>query len=364
MVSPEVLRQFKERGVQVIEPDRGRRMVGQEIEEGRKDTPEVVIGGGPWETLPEQPAKPASTTYPLLAGLSLTPGLGGTVEVVRVLDPEKDCYLKDHCLDGRPVFPLAMAMELVAEVVSQGWPDWVIASLLEMQVLKGIILDNGPKPVRIAAHSRAQQSQERLEIMVDVEIGDVEPGKQRYYRATVLLADRLPDAPPCRPVPFVIPQTFSVSVEEAYQQFLFHGPAFRTIVQINEIAEEGMVATLQPSVPQACLSGRPPGNWVLDPIVIDGGFQMAILWERAYKDMTPLPARFRAYHRYGTLKGGPIRCILQVNPASSDHTLRTNLSFISPDGRLVGLMEDMEFACSRALNRLAGAGSSSVRDER
>ncbi|RMF89054.1 MAG: SDR family NAD(P)-dependent oxidoreductase, partial [Nitrospinota bacterium] len=48
MVSPEVERQFRERGVQLIPPDAGRRAFHNELLWGPKGAVEVVIGEGPW----------------------------------------------------------------------------------------------------------------------------------------------------------------------------------------------------------------------------------------------------------------------------------------------------------------------------
>lgn len=48
MVTPEVERQFKERGVQLIPPADGSRMFEEEIRYGSKGDVEVVIGDGPW----------------------------------------------------------------------------------------------------------------------------------------------------------------------------------------------------------------------------------------------------------------------------------------------------------------------------
>ncbi len=48
MVTPEVERQFAERGVQLIPPSAGSRKLEEELRLGRKGEVGVVIGGGPW----------------------------------------------------------------------------------------------------------------------------------------------------------------------------------------------------------------------------------------------------------------------------------------------------------------------------
>jgi hypothetical protein len=40
---------------------------------------------------------------------------------------------------------------------------------------------------------------------------------------------------------------------------------------------------------------------------------------------------------------------------SRDPLYYMNVAFVGPDGRVLGLLEEMEGACSRSLNRLASA---------
>ncbi|WP_300462941.1 polyketide synthase dehydratase domain-containing protein [Desulfobacula sp.] len=38
---------------------------------------------------------------------------GQEVEIAKTFEPDQDIYLKNHTLDGKPVLPAAMAMELM-----------------------------------------------------------------------------------------------------------------------------------------------------------------------------------------------------------------------------------------------------------
>jgi NAD(P)-dependent dehydrogenase (short-subunit alcohol dehydrogenase family) len=57
MVSPELARQFAERGVPLISRDAGVRMFDQELRLGRKGEAEVVVGGGHWLARHERTAE-------------------------------------------------------------------------------------------------------------------------------------------------------------------------------------------------------------------------------------------------------------------------------------------------------------------
>jgi hypothetical protein len=143
-------------------------------------------------------------------------------------------------------------------------------------------------------------------------------------------------------------------VDGAYQRWLFQGPLFRGIRSIEGINEEGITATLVPSSPERCVRGAGAGRWVIDPVVVDSGFQLAILYARVHSDMTPLPARFKSYRRFAPLAGPAIRCEFRASASAGGRVLETQTAFLDADGRLLGVLEDMELSCSRELNRLAG----------
>jgi hypothetical protein len=48
---------------------------------------------------------------------------------------------------------------------------------------------------------------------------------------------------------------------------------------------------------------------------------------------------------------------MQVLDRSRDPLYYMNVAFVGPDGRVLGLLDEMEGACSRALNRLAAAAA-------
>ncbi len=70
--------------------------------------------------------------------------------------------------------------------------------------------------------------------------------------------------------------------------------------------------------------------------------------------MTSLPSRFGTYKRFGELNGKNISCQVRIRPDSKDHVIHADVAFIGEDGRLLGLLEDLEHNCSKSLNRLTG----------
>ena len=66
----------------------------------------------------------------------------GRVELQYTFDLERDRYLGDHRIDGRPVLPFAVAMELMAEVAVGATPGRAVAGLREIRLLGGVALEH------------------------------------------------------------------------------------------------------------------------------------------------------------------------------------------------------------------------------
>lgn len=278
----------------------------------------------------------------------------GRLELVRVLDPTVDLYLDDHRLDGRPVFPAAMAMELMAEIAQCWRRDLEVVEISNFQLLRGIVLEDGPLPIRVVADPRAQTSHAGCGPSVGVEIFVDSQDPLPRYRGVVTLAGHLPDSRHIVPPSSADLAPFPLSVPESYAKWLFHGRLFEAITAIDGVSSQVLEARLVSSLPGECVARRPGCSWLIDPVVVDGSFQMAILWSRHHNDMTPLPSRFERYTRFGSLNQPNLRCVLSAGCTANGHTLKTRHLFLAEDGTVVGLLEGMESTCSRELNRLAG----------
>jgi hypothetical protein len=353
MVSEELLRQFERRGITLIPSPVGRRRLVDEIRYGRKGESEVIVAGRSGDT--RDLVDRDTPSWPLLE--VATPRVkSGLVEVAYTLDPARDLLLDDHRLDGSSVLPAAEAIELMAEVAKHGWPRLEVVRLSDIRVQRGIVLGEGPREVRIVARADTARPVEDGNLAVEVRLTDISASRRPYYRATVELAERLPPAPRYEAAYATPLKSFPETVEQAYSKYLFHGPMLQCIDEIEGINEEGIVGRVTPSSPERSLTWEPQGEWLIDPVVIDSGFQLAIVWARMVHDFTPLPSSFEVYHRYGSLSQSPIWCYLHSQADPNSLTMRTQLFFVASDGHIVGAFEGAESTCSRALNRMTGLG--------
>ena len=371
MVSEGVQRQFAERGVEVIPLSVGCDRLIEELRFGRKGEVEVVVGGSRQPlgegdshdaiTLPasDQPSggqKLTRAALPLLSIKSdLTSLADGGVEIIRAFDPDVDLYLQDHRIDGAPVVPFAVALELIAEAAAVTVPQLPVAVVRDVRLLNGITVAS-PQLIRATARPRPDSTASRA--IVDVTLSST-TSSRIHYRGTVELGEATRSLPVAgTPVGL---EPFPMTVANAYRSYLFHGPLFHGVVSIDGISADGAVASIEPSTPSACLRGVSGASWIIDPVVVDSALQMQLLWTRLRWDMTPLPnelgtmSLFVPFAATADNSQSALRHELHIRPESRMPMCHADHAFYLNDGTLAGTITNMVGAGSRALNRVAVA---------
>ncbi|MDW7772813.1 MAG: SDR family NAD(P)-dependent oxidoreductase [Desulfobulbaceae bacterium] len=357
MASEEVLKQFAERQVGLIKSGEGAEAFLREICLCRKGDVEVVIGDGPWRRGVPAQALAASPSYdpPLLQSSADPVKTGGFFEFSRTLSLENDLYLMDHCLEGKPVLPATIAIELMAEAAQAAHPDMRVNAVKNIRVFKGIILEGRERQLLVRVAFRAQDQEDRGGLELDVDIVDPHKQKLPFYRSSIVLTKEPP-----------VPEQYSIrrdnrlepfplSISEAYDRWLFHGPLFRCIRKIEGISDDAMEALLTPSSPLHNLAGRPESHWIADPVVLDGGLQMALLWARSRFDITVLPSGFKAVRIMRPFHTAEfIHCFMEIVSTSGEQSIVYNMMFTDENFDPIGMIEEVEATGSKALNRLTG----------
>jgi acyl transferase domain-containing protein/NAD(P)H-dependent flavin oxidoreductase YrpB (nitropropane dioxygenase family)/NAD(P)-dependent dehydrogenase (short-subunit alcohol dehydrogenase family)/acyl carrier protein len=373
MVSEEVQKQFAERGIALIPVATGCRIFEQELERGYPGEVEVVVAGtvGAESDADDvgagfRPASagsgqsevgsPISSALPLLVNAELTVQTGdGGLRVIRRLDPETDRFLDDHRIDGTPVMPFAGCLELMAETAAAGSPDLTVIGLRDIRLFKGVTLDQGPETVELVA-SPVPTAGEGASRTVEVVMKSTGGPKRGHYRALVDLAAASPaPSAPTDGVDLSGQPKSPFTVEQAYQEQLFHGPLFQSIETINVLGPAGALAKLRPSVAAECIRGLPAiADWLIDPIVFDTALQTQVLWAQSQWGMTLLPLELGEVRRFAGFGPGPVSLELRVRPKSAPPLCRADYIFKDATGAVLVTMTGMVGAGSPALNRLAG----------
>ena len=361
MVSPEVRRQFAERGIALIPVAEGCRRLIDELQFGRKGEVEVLIGGIASQPEPSTVSThPGPMALPLLTPLGIHPTSSADssgVEVVRAFDRDHDLFLHDHRLDGRPVLPFAVALELMAEVAAAGWPGLDVVGLRNVRMLRGVIVEPKSYSLRVLAKTKPGPETGRT---IEMTVVSADNPRVVHYQAAVAMGPRR-DATEFHSDPTSLERARPLPspIAAVYRASLFHGPLFQGIVAIEAMGPRGARATLRPSSPRALLAGAHSGDWLIDPVVVDCALQMQLIWAREHWDMTLLPSRAGEYRRYGPLRAGDaaelVHYELRIRAGDQPPLCHADHYFYSHTGRLLGVILDMEGTGSKAMNRLAVA---------
>ena len=261
MVSAWLEQEFARRGVALIGLDQGCRMLYEELARGRKTEAEVVIGAATGLAAVDGDRQDAdlgssAEPLPLLAGAPRDPSDGGALQARYTLDLARHRYLEDHRIDGRPVLPFAVAMELMAEFAVTAAPGRTVGGLRKIRLLDGVALE-GDRSRTLHLDALPQGGPDEIEVTIGPE-----QGGRPHYRATVELRDSAGGgdhaaAEEARESPAAIgdARPFPTSIEEAYRDLLFHGPLFQGISAIDGLDERGASALLSASRPGECVAG-------------------------------------------------------------------------------------------------------------
>lgn len=366
MASDEVNRQFIARGVIPIPPDAGRQYVVNELRWGDRATVEVVAGL--FNTPPAEAmtgvASDAVVESRILPLITQPPQLQstGAVTLTQTFTLGNNPYLKDHCLDGKPVLAAAAAQEWLAQFVQAAWPDWVVCEVRNLRVLGGIVLKTEAGiATQLTAKASTHASSEALEVAAEIKEGDKD---RSLYRATLVLRPQFEPAPIISWPPLTEGQT--VDVEAAYASYCFHGPLFQLITQIDSLSAghpqgshpqgshpQGADAQVQASSPAVWLN-RPmeKRGWLFDPGLVDASLQLGLIFARMQGDTSALPSCFGRVVRYRAIAPlEQLRVSLRIKTFTADQLIY-DAAFVDADEQICLLLTDMEGSCSKALNRL------------
>lgn len=348
MASGDLAEEFARKGIEPIPPATGRRLFDEELRWGGSDS-EVVLGRGPWC----QPQGSTGHALPMTVARTGTSAL-----VTHSISAGRDSYLADHRLDGRPVLPLAMAAEVVAEAAQLSRPGLDVVELRRFVLLQGVAADRDGVDLEVEISPGAEGDDN-----IDAQLRQ-RGSSQAAYRGQVVLRQGCGDGPGWAgdgfargdPLPGGDPvpgRGESMSAEDVYR-LLFHGPTLRCIEEVRDLGATGCVARVRASDPARWSSRAVGGSWLLDPALLDAGPQLVIVWSRLLHGTTALPTRLQLVRRLRRpVPGQVLTCRLDVRPDSDDCLVVADVEFASADGHRVLTVEGLEAVATPELNRLA-----------
>jgi NAD(P)-dependent dehydrogenase (short-subunit alcohol dehydrogenase family) len=378
MVRPALRRVFARRGVALIPIEAGARCFVDELGRVGDGAVEVIVGAGLGgnvetskrqnvETSERQKVKKGESAIrnPQSAIRSPAAEAGFSLAFERKLDLERHPFLSSHVLDGYPVLPVAVMMEWLGQAAVHQNPGLLLHGFDELRVLKGVVLREGPEVLRLVA-AKARRDGTLFKVDVELRGGSAEGSAVVHARTTAVLAATLPARPTITVADSLGDRPYDRGVEGAYAEVLFHGEHFHGIEAVEGYSERGMVARLCAApAPSAWMSQWLRTDWLTDPLVLDSGFQMGILWCHEELGAVGLPTyleRYRQFQRAFPPEG--VRAVLEVRERTP-HRMTGDITFLDHQGGVVARVE--RYACladaslmgafKRARRPVAGATS-------
>src|SRR5262249_12959381 len=150
-----------------------------------------------------------------------------------------------------------------------------------------------------------------------------------------------PEAPPATDPPAAEP--FGQSVDEVYDEILFHGTDLRAIERIESMGEAGALAFVRTSPPPSTWNSNPVrAAWLADPLALDTAFQLLSVWSFQVHQAVSLPCFAGSYRQFRrAFPGDGVSVSVRVRKDAGS-TVRADVEFTDADGRLVAKLTDAE----------------------
>ncbi|MCK6546399.1 aminotransferase class I/II-fold pyridoxal phosphate-dependent enzyme [Myxococcota bacterium] len=246
-------------------------------------------------------------------------------------------YLADHKLKGRPVVPLASALDLVAWAGASTGSGTLVVEDLEL--VRGVM---GGESALVRATGKVLSDGTGV---ADVELRAAKEGEVASeaspvaYRAKVV---RLPKTDVVLPAWGLegAPVAASLDLDTFYREHTFHGPKLRGITSVTTVTAKGIGGTVATSSPAAWMPGSARAAWAVDPLVVDGAFQLAGYWSAVHLGKAGFPTGFDKLTLLRPFGDGAVHVTVVLRDVQAE-TFACSITFEDASGVMIGVLENV-----------------------
>lgn len=273
-VRPESRFALKRAGRAFLEPEMGARFLLQEIGAGLPES-EVLIMNGTLEKRAPGP-RSSSASQQATGPLRLRPvseeGKGLDCEIL--LHPEQHPLLNDHRLNGRPVVPAALSMELAARAALRTTPSEQPFQLSDIKIKRPLIIGRSGQ-LRTLVRVRPDAAVAHVQVL-----GRPIPNGTRREKSLSCEVRTLEERKDVQPVELpagieLYPVKYPSSAEACPRGQIFHGPSLQSLKTFRVLGREGWGEIR--TAGQSALPSH-SSNWRVFPAILDAGFLAAGIW--------------------------------------------------------------------------------------
>ncbi len=183
--------------------------------------------------------------------------------------------------------------------------------------------------------------------MIPVELSQ---GRLRHAAANVILGNDYDSAS----VPSLIINgtTYPQNISDVYKnQRLFHGSDLQGIISIKDYSEQGIAGIARSSPrPSAWMKQPIRTGWLSDPLVVDAGFQLMILWSFESMGAASLPTSINEYRQYRRNFPKDETTINIEIKSKKAHEIQAQIEFLNREGELIAQIGDYRCVVDQSLN--------------
>ena len=292
---PEIM---KRAGIEMLDPAQGIPVVREEVQSGRRG--EIVVAGALGIlTQPRDPDGGAQASSPMLHGsdaalpmrLLRADPYEGIVLAIE-LDPA-DPFLDHHRIEGVPVLPGVMGVELFAAAARTLVPNRTVTAIRDVEFAAPFKCYRDEKrealvTLRVEETAHGMRARCTLTSIQTIKGAD-RPAEPKLHFAATLVLSSGPTPPAQRALPGEKPGGGSVSRDDLYRAY-FHGDAFR-VLQRSSVAGDGKALLGRLAQPMPPMSKRDGLVLHTAPRLLELCFQTAGVIEIGSTRKLGLPSR-------------------------------------------------------------------------
>jgi len=248
------------------------------------------------------------------------------------LDPKVEPFLYDHAIDGIPVLPGVMGLEIFAEAA------WLLAPSLRVAALENVRFLAAMKYYRHEPRSVIVRARPLLgadgRVRVHMTLSSIkvvvgrEPEEKLHFAGVVVLERGQGQG--ARTAVDGAGPVGGIGHDDIYRVY-FHGPAYRVLEMVNRLSSGQVVGTMRTPLPAD--TTNPNSTSMVGPRLVELCFQTAGVWEIGQTGQMGLPSVVERVTVFDPAPNGkPVVAELQPHP--SQDALSFDMRVRDSDGKV------------------------------